>query len=397
MTLPSRRTLLLIVGALAAAAGLAWMLRPTPAPVETVAVTRGPLEVWIEELGRTRVREVYVVSAPLAGETERVLLHAGDPVKVGQPVLLMRPADPPLLDVRSRRELQAAAAAAEAAVTLAAADVQRAQAELTFADGQWRRGQTLAASGTIAPQTLDQRRLVRDTAAAALASARAALTVRQRERDSARSRLAGPGDLSRGQCCVTVRAPVAGRVLKVVRESQQVVLAGQPVLEIGDPRDMDVVVELLSTDAVQARPGARAWIKDWGGAPLAARVARVEPAGFTKVSALGVEEQRVLAYLDFAHPEQAWQALGHDYRVTARIITWSTTDTALVPASALFRQGADWAVYRVADGRAALVKVRIGQRNEDFAQVLAGLSPGDRVVAYPGDRLADGVRVAERK
>lgn len=396
MTFPPLRTLMFAAAAVVVAGVLVWMLRPTPVPVETVAVARGPLEVSIEELARTRVREVYVVSAPLAGETERALLHAGDAVKAGQPVLLIRPAASPLIDSRSRQDLISAAAAADAAVSLSQAELQRVQAELVYAESQWARGQALARSGTISTQMLEQRRLARDTAAAAVATAKAALTVRRRERDSAHSRLAEPGEAAAGRCCVTVRAPVAGRVLRVIRESEQVMQAGQPVLEIGDPRDMDVVVELLSTDAVQARVGAAAWIQDWGGAPLAARVARIEPAGFTKVSALGVEEQRVLAYLDFVHPEQAWGKLGHDYRVTARIVTWSAPSVVLVPASALFRQGPDWAVYRIVDGRAALVRVTVGQRNADAAQVLSGLSPGDRVVAYPGDRLADGVKVVER-
>jgi HlyD family secretion protein len=189
---------------------------------------------------------------------------------------------------------------------------------------------------------------------------------------------------------------VSGSVLRVIRESEQVVQAGEPIMQIGDPRDIDVVVELLSTDAVAIRPGVPARIEGWGGPPLAARVRRVEPSGFTKVSALGVEEQRVLVYLDFVEPGQAAR-LGHDYRVTARIITSSTPRALRVPASALFRQGADWAVYRLVDGRAELLKVQVGRRNEDFAEVLGGLAEADRVVVYPGDRLADGVRVTLRK
>ena len=207
------------------------------------------------------------------------------------------------------------------------------------------------------------------------------------------SRLAQPGE-SR-DAPVVVRAPVSGTILRVERESEQVVQAGQPLLQIGDPQDIDVVVELLSTDAVEVRRGSAARIEGWGGAPLDARVRLVEPSGFLKVSALGVEEQRVLTYLDLVHPLQA-SGLGHDYRVTARIITSSSPDVLRVPASALFRQGPDWAVYRVRAGRAELVKLKIGRRNEDVAEVLSGLTPGDRVVAYPGDRLSDRVRVKAR-
>lgn len=391
----SRRTLFLILGAAAVAAGLAWMLRPTPVPVETVAVARGPLQVWVEEQGRTRVREIYVVSAPLAGRMVRTALEEGDGVKGGQTVALIRPADPPLLDARSRRELEAAAQAARAAVSLAEAELKRAQAELAFAEAQWRRGQALVASGDIAAQALDQRRMVRDAAAAAVSTAQAGVAMRRRELDSARVRLAGPETL-RSSALVAVKAPVGGRVLKVLRESEQVVQAGEPLVQVGDPGDLDVMVELLSTDAVQVRPGAAARIEGWGGAPLAARVRRIEPAGFTKVSALGVEEQRVRTYLDFDQPRAAWSRLGHDFRVTVRIVTWSAPDVVQVPASALFRQGEAWAVFRVRDGRAVLTPVRVGGRNEDAAQVLGGLSVGERVVAYPGDRLADGVRVRER-
>lgn len=390
MKRPSNRALLLIALAVLAAGGLAWMMRPTAVPVETAAVTRGPLEVWVEEQGRTRVREVYIVSAPLTGKTVRIDLHAGDPVAAGQTVALIRPADPPLLDARTRMELTAAASAADAAVRLASAELTRAQAQANYASAEWDRGRTLAERGVISAQALDQRRMARDTANAAVAEARAAVTVRRRERDSIRNRLGDPGDGNRPP--VAVRAPVSGSILRVDRESEQVVQAGEPILQIGDPRDIDVVVELLSTEAVEVEPGAPARIEGWGGPPLQAKVRRVEPSGFTKVSALGVEEQRVLTYLDFADPVQAAR-LGHDFRVTARIITSSAPSAVRVPTSALFRQGSDWAVYRVRAGRAELAKVRIGRRNEDAAEVLGGLNPGDAVVAYPGDRLSDGVRV----
>lgn len=393
MKAPSFRMLVLIAAVLLAAGALAWMMRPQAVPVETALVTQGPLETWIEEQGRTRVKEIYDISAPLAGQTEREELHAGDPVKAGQVVVLIRPAAPPLIDARSRQEFAAAAEAARASVHLAEADLKRSQAELTLADAEWRRAKTLAASGYLAQQALDQRRMAHDTAAAAVSTAQAAVAVRQREYDSARSRLIQPDET---RAPIPVRSPVSGSVLKVLRESQQVVQPGELIMQVGNPRDIDVVVELLSTDAVAVSPGAPARVEGWGGPPLQATVRRVEPSGFTKVSALGVEEQRVLTYLDFAEPVQAFGKLGHDYRVTTRIITWSTPRTLQVPTSALFRQGGDWAVYRVRNGRAELVKVRIGKRNEDAAQVLTGLSEDDIVVAYPGDRVSDGVRVRMR-
>lgn len=394
MKLNSPRVLLLIALAALAVAALVWMMMPASVPVDTGKVTSGPLEVWLEEPGRTRVREVYIVSSPLAGKTARITLHAGDAVAAGQTVAFIRPLDPPLIDVRSRAELQAAVSAADAAVRLAQADLARTQAQATFAAAEWTRGQTLAERGVISAQALDQRKLARDTADAAAATARAAVTVRLRERDSIRSRLADPLDSARAP--TPLRSPVSGSVLRVLRESEQAVQAGEPIIQIGDPQDIDVIVELLSNDAVVVRPGAAARIEGWGGPPLAARVRRVEPSGFTKVSALGVEEQRVLVYLDFVDPRQAAR-LGHDYRVTARIITSSTPKTLRVPASALFRQDDDWAVYSIVNGRAQLRTVRIGRRNEDFAEVLSGLTEGEAVVTYPGDRLADGVRVTLRQ
>lgn len=393
MKAPSSRMLMLAALAIAAAGALAWMMRPQPAPVELTRVSRGPLETWVQEQGRTRVREVYVVSAPLAGETERIVLHAGDRVKAGQTVAWIRPAEAPLIDARSLRELRAAADAADASVSLAQAELNRARAQAAYATAEWKRGQTLAAQGVISRQALDQRRMARDTAGAGVAEAQAAVTVRARERDSARSRLTQPGGAREPP--IALRAPASGVILRVERENEQVVQAGQAILQIGDPRDIDVVVELLSTDAVEVKPGAAARIEGWGGAPLAARVRLVEPSGFMKVSALGVEEQRVLTYLDLADPGQAL-GLGHDFRVTARIITWSSPNVLRAPASALFRSGADWAVYRVSDGRARLVKVGIGRRNVDSAEVLSGLAAGDTLVAYPGDRMRDGVRVSAR-
>lgn len=394
MKRPSPRLLILVAAGVVAIVVLAWMMRSPPVPVELVTASRGSLETWVEEQGRTRVKEVYVVSAPLSGETVRIALHPGDPVKAGQVVALIRPLEPSLIDARSLRELEAAADAADAAVRLAKAELSRAEAEAVYTDAEWKRGRTLFDRGVIARQALDQRRLARDTASAAVAEARAAVTVRARERDSVRSRLSRPG--AARQPPVEVRAPVGGTILRVERESEQVVQAGQPILQIGDPRDLDVVVELLSTDAVEVQPGYRARIEGWGGPPLAARVRRVEPSGFLKVSALGVEEQRVLTFLDLDDPRAA-ASLGHDYRVTARIVTSSRPDVLRAPTSALFRQGSDWAVYRVHQGRAALVKVQIGRRNEDLAEIVSGLDAGDVVVAYPGDRLAEGVRVSARR
>lgn len=394
MKLPSPRIILAVVLSGLAVGVLFWMLRPQPTPVEIVRVTRGPLSTWVAEQGRTRVREVYVVSAPLTGKTVRVTLHAGDRVKAGDTVALIRPADPPLIDARSEREVRASVDAAEAAVQLARAELRRAEAQATYAEAELRRGQTLNAQGVIAAQALDQRRLAHETARAAVAEARAAVAVRQRERDSLRSRLARPADSD--QATIAVRAPVGGRVLRVDRESEQVVQAGQPILQIGDPADIDVIVELLSTDAVEVKPGADAAIEGWGGQPLQARVRRVEPAGFTKVSALGVEEQRVNVLADLTSPVDVRRALGDGFRVEARIVTEEVTSTLKVPVGALFRQGDRWAVFAAANERARLREVTIGRRNDAEAEVTGGLAPGDTVVLHPGDTVHEGIRLRSR-
>jgi HlyD family secretion protein len=381
------------------AAVLAWALWPKPVPVDVGQLSLGPVVVTVDEEGKTRIKDVYTVSAPISGKVLRRQLEPGDPVKQDDTVVsTIEPTAPPFLDLRVMRELEAQVAAAKAAVALAEAEVRQAQSELEFAEGEKKRAELLAKSQNIAERNLEKARLDAETRRAALARAKSNLEVRKREVESAQARLIGPEEHKKGEvplgCCVTVRAPVSGRVLRVLQESEKVVAAGTPLMEVGDPGSLEIVVELLSADAVKVRVGALASIEGWGGPPVAAEVMRVEPAGFTKISALGIEEQRVRTILTLKGSAEALARLGHDYRVFVRITVYEARQTLRVPISALFRKGEQWAVFVVDGSRARLTPIEIGQRNASFAEVKRGPARGVRVVVHPSDRVADGTRVA---
>jgi HlyD family secretion protein len=403
MTLALRRVL--IWGALAAllGGGLTYAFWPEPVPVDLGEVARGPVRVTVDEEGRTRVKEVYVVSAPVAGRMRRIETHVGDAVVAGETVLAtIEPTAPTFLDVRSRTQAESAVRAAEAAKALADAELVRARAELDFANADYERAKTLAERETISQRALDSAELEVKTRQAAVSTAQASLRVKTFELETARASLIVPGgDETSGQeagsCCVEVRAPVSGRVLRVLQESESVVPAAAPLIEIGDPQDLEIEVDLLSRDAVKIKEGAAVLIEDWGGGTtLAGRVRRVEPYGFTKISALGIEEQRVNVIIDFTDPLDKWRRLGHGYRVETRIIVWEGTDVLNVPLGALFRHGDAWAVFVDSEGRARLRPVAIGRFNSREAQVLEGLSVGERVVLHPSDRVKDGVPIVAR-
>ena len=381
-------------------AALAWAMAPRPVLVDLDTVGRGVLEVTVEDEGMTRIREVYSVSAPTAGKMLRSALTVGDPVIAGETVVArFEPGDPLFLDARSRRVAEAAAEAAKSAVALAEAQVEQARSQLAFARGDLRRAAELAEHRTIAERTLEKARLDVATSESAVASALATLEVRRRESESARAQLIQPGEGGgrTGECCIDVKAPVNGRVLRLLAESEQVVAAGSPLVEIGDPGDLEISVDLLSRDAVRVEAGAAARIESWGGeGSLAARVRRIEPTGYTKISALGIEEQRVKVVLDFVDPPDRWRRLGHVFRIVARIVVWRGEDVVRVPIGALFRSGDDWAVFVVADGRARLRPVTIGERNQRHARVLSGLAAGERIVLHPSDAVRDGVRAEAR-
>lgn len=394
----------------AAIAATAWFAWPGPVPVDIATVTRGSMEVTVDDEAKTRVRHVYTVAAPVFGKVLRIShpdgsmgtsRHVGDQVTANETIVaVMLPTAPSFLDVRSREELKAAVTAAEAAVKLAEAEVRRVEAALQFSRDDLKRAQSLARTDTISAKALEKAQLDVDTNEAALASGKAQLEVRRSEQAMATARLIDPANVSTATnpgCCIEIKAPVSGRVLKIIQSSEAPVLAGTPLIEIGDPLDLGVVAELLSTDAVRIKPDASVLIDDWGGAPIRGRVTRVDPAGFLKISALGIEEQRVQTIIDFVDPPTAWSQLGHEFRVNVHVTIWSADNVLTVPVSALFRKGDDWAVFAVRDGRARTTVVKIGQRNNRVAEVLSGLSAGDRVVMHPSDRVSDGVAVAKRE
>ena len=389
---------LIVSGLAALLVGIAWAMWPKPVTVEVAALRKGPLLVTVDEEGKTRIKDVYTVSAPITGKLVRLSLEAGDRVKKDvTPVAVIEPMAPPFLDVRATRELEAQVEAGKAAVALAEAEVNQAAAELQFAESELARARALSTSKTVSERTLERARIDVETRRASLARAKSSLEVRKRELESAQARLIGPEEAWKGEvpvgCCVTARAPVSGRVLRLIQESERVVVAGTPLVEIGDPEALELVVELLSVDAVKVREGAMATVEGWGGTPLTAKVTRVEPAGFTKVSALGIEEQRVRTVLKLQNAGDATDRLGHEFRVVVKINVYEARSALRVPISALFRKRDQWTVYTVEDGRARSAPIEIGQRNTAFAEVLKGLAEGAVVVLHPSDRIVDGVRV----
>ena len=394
------RRIVLAVLVLAVIGGFVWAFWPRPVPVETAVIGRHTIEVDIEEEGKSRIRDIFTVSAPIAGQMARLNLHSGDEVIRNETVVAsIRPVAPALLDARSRRIAEAARDAAAAAVDLASAQLTQAEAQHDFAKAEAERAEVLIRRESISERAYEKARLDVLAAEAAVESARASLLVRERELDRCWEgiRLAAlmEGDAGAGdsRCCVEVLAPASGRILRVLTESEQVVGSGTPLVEIGDPTDIEIVVELLSADAVRVKQGAAATVQGWGGEVLTARVERGGPPAFTSITALGIEEQRVTVILALEGGPELWQDLGDGFRVIARITLWRGEDLVAIPVGALFRDGADWATFRLEEGRAVVRKIELGQRNTEYAEVRAGLEPGDTVILHPSDRVETGVRV----
>ena len=376
---------------------LALALWPSAMDIDIAQVERGPMQVTIDEEGETRVRERFVVSAPVMGRVERIELEPGDAVVRGKTVVArLTPAAAPLIDPRSQAELTAAVEAARAAVGQARAERERAEAVRTRAQSTLRRLETLLKAGAISGDELEAAQTTLKSAQEAVRAAEFSVARAEHELQLARARLRPS---SGGGGTVAVVAPVDGVVLKRLRESASVVPVGEPLLEIGDPRSLEIITDLLSTDAVRVKRGDAVVIEQWGGNhPLAGRVRRVEPSGFMKVSALGVEEQRVNVLVDFVDEGNAQQAagLGDGYRVEVRIVVWKDEAALKVPLGSLFRRGEDWAAFLIENGRARLQAVEIGQRNDRDGQILKGLSEGQTVALHPPDTLEDGARVVVR-
>jgi HlyD family secretion protein len=381
--------LLAVAGAIAA-----WGFWPRALMVETAPIARGPLTVIFNEEARTRLHDRWLVSAPLAGVVERIALRPGDTVTAGQTVAVLVPSRASLFDPARRAEALARANAAVQAETAAVAAIAAADAERTRSRAELRRAEALAADRLIARADLDAVRASAASADAALRSARAQREAARIERDAAREVLALQGASGGGDVRIALPAPVAGSVVRRLVESATPVQAGQPLLEIGDPQAIEVISEVLTADAVRVSRGTPVLLTRWGGdAPLRGHVHVVEPGGFTKISALGVEEQRVLVVVTLDEPASARRRLGDGFRLEAEFIVWQSPDALSVPTAALFRDGARWAVYAVEKGRARLRHVELGRMGEDAAQVKDGLREGERVVLYPGDTVRDGRRV----
>jgi HlyD family secretion protein len=401
-----RSRLILTTGAVLLVAGaLAVAFWPKPMMVDIGEVTHGAMRLTIDEEGRTRVRDSYVVSTPVAGQLQRVVVRPGDPVVRGETIVAhMHPANPAALDVRTREQALAAVNAAQAALRVARADLNAASANRDLAQTEFNRTTQLVERGISSPAALDRARQAARVAQANVDTAEAAISMREAEISNAQAQLIGFDDQGLAATIgvaandIPLYAPTDGRILRVIQQSETSLPSGAPIMEIGNiSNDLEVVVALLSTDAVQVAVGDPVIIADWGGpTELSGKVLRVDPFGNTQFSALGVEEQRVNAVIAFDSVPDDYTGLGHGFRVEARIVVWEQKATLIVPASALFRSREDWAVFVVAEGTAQLRKIEIGPNNGIEAQVQSGLSEGDRVILYPSSGLSEGMRVAER-
>ncbi|WP_027948707.1 efflux RND transporter periplasmic adaptor subunit [Haliea salexigens] len=406
MTRKHSRTVISLTTATVLVLALAFAFWPRPVMVDMGEVIRGTMRVTIDEEGRTRVHDAYVLSTPLAGRLQRVEVLPGDEVIHNETIVAqMLPSNPESLNARTREQARTEVTAAEAALRLARAELNKAAADSDLARTDLQRIRRLRGEAMVSEAELD--RAVREarTAEAQLGTAEATIAMREAQLANARASLISfQGGEAPGNAMVTARetiplyAPATGRVLRVLQESETTLPAGTAILEIGNiESDLEVVVELLSTDAVKVSPGDRVILEDWGGpTTLNGVVERIDPLGFTKFSALGVEEQRVNTIIRFTDPAEARKALGHGYRVEVRIIIWEDNSALTVPASALFRSASDWAVFKVSNGKTRLTPVTIGRTNGIIAEVVDGLEAGDSIVLYPASGLTDNTRVVQR-
>ncbi len=394
-----REHLGLFLLALLVVAVLLYGFLPRPVPVDLATAEKGPMVVTVEEEGTTRVMNRYVIAAPMSGYAQRIKLKVGDRVERGEVVAVLEPSRSNALDPRARAQARAQVSAAQAALGAAQEKARAATADTQLARQELQRTERLAQARFLSQSVVDQARTNVSRTEAAEQAAEHQVNVARFELETARMALARSEALEAGGAAETlnVRAPVTAQVLKVTHESEGTVQAGEPLLEIGDPKSLEVEVELLSTAAVKIAPKSRVILDRWGGEqPLQGAVRIVEPAGFTKISALGVEEQRVHVIVDFTSPRELWQRLGDGYRVEAQFVVWEGADVLQIPASALFRHDSGWAAYVLQDGRAHLRALQIGQRTGLKAQVLDGIKAGEQVVTHPDDKIKDGVRVRPR-
>ena len=393
-----RQVLGRIVGgafALAAVTLIIFGFLPKPVPVVVSAATRGPLEVVVEESGRTRIRSPYVLSAPVFGSVSRITLRPGDMVEAEDALAQIAPVASALLDPRSRAEAQGRAGVARANVSRAKATIQRAEAALNYAREQAGRLRTLRSAEGTSQQALDQAEFELRTAEEDYRSARLGQRVAENELALALAAAEVHSPSEEGSPAIAIHSPISGRVLRVFQQSESVVQPGTPLIEIGDPSSLEIVVDVLTTEAIAIERGAKATIERWGGPrPLSASVRTKEPSAFTTRSALGVEEQRVSVVLDITDPYETWKALSDGYRVEAKIQVGLVEDALRVPASAVFRRGKDWSTFAVVDGHAQETTVEVGVRTPDQVEITKGLEEARDVVLYPSDQVEEGVALA---
>ena len=385
------------VSVAAALAGVVWAARPKPTEVDAEPAREQRLVSTLDEEGRTRVRDRYVISATVTGNVRRSELHPGDEVVAGAIVARILPVDPAPLDARSRTEAVGRVRLAEAALRQAQSAVERARGAAEFARVDMDRLRRLGAAGAVATHDVTVAEFEERSRRDELTSAQFAARGAEYELTSARSLLARATQASPSGDEIELKTPVRGRVLRVLQASGGVVTAGTPLVEVGDTTALEIVVDLLTADAAQVSPGASVRVEGWGGPEaLTGHVRMVEPSAFTRVSALGVEEQRVNALVDLHEPPAQWRALGDGWRVEARIAVWEAERVTVVPLGALFRRAGEWSVFAIENGRARRRAVAVGHRGGDRVEVTRGVRAGERVIVHPPDRLEDGEAVAVR-
>jgi HlyD family secretion protein len=390
-----RALMVLFVLGVVAMLVVAWM--PKPIPVDVAEAERGAFRVTVDEDGRTRVKDRYVVGAPVMGNLARTELDPGDTVEEGAVLARILSLEPPLMDARSRAQAEARVEQARAATRQSRATMERVEQAAAFAQREAARQRQLAQRGSVAELAAERAELEARTSQEELASTRFAVRVAEYELRVAEETLARPGAGAGQDEQVMVTAPVAGKVLRVIQENEGPIQAGMPLVELGNPAALEIVVDVLTSDAVHIEHGARVIIERWGrDTPLTGRVRVVEPSAFTRLSALGVEEQRVNVVIDIEEPYEVWKSLGDGYRVEARIVVWEADDVLYVPASAVFRHGEGWAVYRVKDEKAVLTEIETGHRNGLEVEVTGGLDAGEQIVLHPSDQVTDGIAIEAR-
>ncbi|MDQ1331433.1 MAG: HlyD family secretion protein [Thermodesulfobacteriota bacterium] len=400
MNIAIRRKLFVIIIILVAVLATLYGFIPKAVDVDLVDASRGPLQVTIEEEGRTRLKERFVISAPTYGYMRRIVAKVGDPVQKGEAVVVLEPLRSQSLDPRSRAEAEAAVSAANAALNAAQEKERAAAADADYIGKRSERIAKLYSKGYVAKDQFDQTESELNKSRAVRDSAKAAADVARFEFDRARATLKNFNPVKRtvNHGTVNIFSPVSGNIFKIYRESEGTVNPGEPLMDIGNAENLEVLVEVLSSDAVKIKKGTPVLFKRWGGDdPLLGAVRVVEPAGFTKISSLGVEEQRVLIIADITSPPEMWRVLGDGYRLEAHFVVWEGKDTLQVPASSLFRSGEKWAVFVNDRGKARERAVEVGQRNGLTAEIISGIKANEEVIAHPGDSISDGIRIKSRK